>query len=335
MLGYKAGTSNHRKKLETVGFKLSYTPHTIYRYRTFSSSTVELLCSDVQFFAKAADFNDPFDCSPVIKVDSGLSQMRNILKALVFARVRAETLAALKKAKFEDIRAMPHAEQVADREAFSAIERVAYYATDPEYDDRTIAEIGMLRFDIERELQNRYGKGICCFSQEFDNPLLWSHYGDQHRGICIGYTLNRNPAPELKQVRYGGERTITTTLLEQAILKNDTVALAQLDADFLLRKAPEWEYEKEWRLIGNIGLQDSPLMLTEVTFGLRCPGAVRHIFMKALEGRTSEIQFYEMYNPPGTFKLDRTHVDMEYLMHFPNVAMSGIEAFGDPDPFVS
>jgi hypothetical protein len=293
--------------------------------------TVDLLCSDVQFFAKPTDFNDPFDCSPVIDVDSDLPQLRSILKALVTARVRAETLAALKKAKFNEALAIPHAEQLAEREAMQAIEYVAYHATNPKYDDRTAAETGMLRFDIQTELQNRYGKGICCFSEEFDNPLLWSHYGDQHRGICIGYTLDRKPKPALRQVKYGGERTITTSLLEQALLKNNADAIAQLDADFLLRKAPEWSYEKEWRLIGNVGLQDSPLKLTEVTFGLRCPGAVQHILMKALEGRTDEVQFYQMCNLYGTFQLERIPVDMEYMMHFPNSAMSGVEAFGGPD----
>lgn len=308
---------------------MSQTPHTIYRYRTFSSTTVDLLCSDVQFFAKPADFNDPFDCSPVIEVNSRLRQLRNILKALVTTRVRAETLSALKKAKIDVLVAKIHSEQLAEHKAVQAIETVAYHATNPEYDDRAVAEISILRFEIDRELKSRYEKGICCFSEDFNNPLLWSHYGDQHRGICIGYSLDRKPKPELKQVRYGGERTITTNLLEQALLKVDKEAIARLDADFLLRKAPEWHYEKEWRLIGNVGLQDSPLKLTEITFGLRCIGAVRHILMKALEGRIPEVRFYEMYNPYGTFHLDRAEVDLEYLMHFPNVAMSGVEVFGD------
>jgi hypothetical protein len=308
---------------------LNHTPHTIYRYRTFSARTVDLLCSDAQYFSKAADFNDPFDCSPVIEVDSELPHLRKIYKKLVAGRVQAETRDALKKAKFDEAGAIDHAAQVAERESLRAIQDVAYHATNPEYADQMAAEVNILRFEIETELQNRYSKGLCCFSEEFDNPLLWSHYGDQHHGICIGYALDRDPKPELKQVRYGGERKITTSLLEKAILENDEAAAATLDADYLLRKAPEWGYEKEWRLIGNVGHQDSPLKLTEIIFGLRCSGAVRHILLKALEGRTSKVEFYEMCNTYGTFKLERNPVDMEYLMHFPNVAMSAYEMFGD------
>src|SRR5207253_3097370 len=108
--------------------------------------------------------------------------------------------------------AISHAERVAQHEASRAVQYVSYHATNPEYDDRRAAEISMLGLEIQIELQNRYGKGICCFSEEYNNPLLWSHYGDQHRGICIGYTLDRRPKPDLRQVRYGGDRTITTSL---------------------------------------------------------------------------------------------------------------------------
>lgn len=326
-----AGTSL-LTKYESEEIILSYTPDVIYRYRPFSSQTLDLLCEDKQFFSNPLNFNDPFDSSPVIEVDSSASQLRKILKELVATRVRAETIAALKSAKLDETVAASHAEQIAQREAMEAVRYAAYHATNPEYDNRTSAEIGILRFDIERELRSRYGKGICCFSEEYNNPLLWSHYGDQHRGICIGYTLDRRPRPELKRVRYGGDRTITTRLLEQALVEKDADAIAQLDANVLLRKAPEWAYEKEWRLIGSTGLQESPLKLAEIIFGFRCSAAVQHTLMKALEGRADPIQFYEIVNKVGTYQLVRDDVDIEYTARLPHVAASALEIFGDPTP---
>jgi hypothetical protein len=90
-------------------------------------------------------------------------------------------------------------------------------------------------------------------------------------------------------------------LIDAAILQKHAAATARLDAKVLLQKAPEWSYEKEWRLIGNVGPQDSPLKLTEVTFGLRCPDAVRHTLLQALNGRSVRVEFYEMRNTWGTF----------------------------------
>lgn len=306
-------------------------PSTVYRYRTFSSSTIDLLCNNELFFANPGDFNDPFDCAPFVEVDSDLPRLQAILKELVATRVRGETLAALKNAKFSETMAISHAEQVAKREALQAIEDVRHHASNPEHDDRTAAELGILRLEIQLELQNRYGKGICCFSEEFNSPLLWSHYGDQHRGLCIGYFVERRPRPELKQVSYGGDRTITTSSLEAALLQKNANAIALLDAKVLLRKAPDWEYEREWRLISNVGLQESPLKLTEVTFGLRCANAVRHTLMRALDGRPDSVAFYEMRNIRGTFNLERVPVDSEDTCYLPRTAMSGIEAFGDPN----
>jgi hypothetical protein len=310
---------------------LSQTPETIYRYRAFSSSTINLLCRDEQFFANPTDFNDPFDCSPIIEIDTDVHRLRAILKELVSTRVHADTLAALENAKFSKVMAASHAEQVAQREALRAVEYVSYHATNPEYDDPAAAEIGMLGYDIQTELRNRYGKGICCFSEQYDNPLLWSHYGDQHRGLCIGYSLDRRPLPDLKKVSYGGDRTITTSLLEQALLEKRSDAIELLDANVLLRKAPEWGYENEWRLIGKVGLQESPLKLTEITFGLRCSASVQHTVMKALHGRTDPVAFYEMRNIHSTFLLERSFVDMEEVAFLPNTAQSALEVFGDPE----
>jgi len=29
-------------------------------------------------------------------------------------------------------------------------------------------------------------RGLLCFSRSWTNPLLWAHYSDKHRGMCLG-----------------------------------------------------------------------------------------------------------------------------------------------------
>jgi hypothetical protein len=36
--------------------------------------------------------------------------------------------------------------------------------------------------------------GLLCFSQAWKNPVLWSHYADRHRGICLGFDIDRTLA---------------------------------------------------------------------------------------------------------------------------------------------
>jgi hypothetical protein len=307
-------------------------PRKIYRYQCFSATTVGSLCHDTLYFADPAAFNDPLDCQPTVDADSDIDTLRHLLSELVKKRVEAESVAALNKAHLKSKKAAAHAKRLGEKAAHSELANIAYHATNPEYEvSEEEAERRLLTSDIQRELLKQYDRGVCCFSAAVDNPLLWSHYGDQHRGLCIGYGLNRTPSPQLRKVVYGGSRTVATSLIAKALLENDPEAQELLDRDVLLRKAPPWRYEREWRLLGNRGVQDSALELKDVTFGLRCPVALQHAVITALESREEEVRFYEMYEVRGSFKLKRKPVDTDEMRAFlPKTARSGVEIFGSP-----
>jgi len=294
---------------------------------------VESLCHDELYFASPADFNDPFDCKPVVVPDSDLRTLQAVLRKLIERRVSAETLNALKTARLKGDKVVAYARRCGKQEGARELANIAYHATNPDYDcSKEEAERGLLAADIQRELLRQHDGGVCCFSETFKNPLLWSHYGDQHRGVCIGYGLDRLPRPEMHKVLYGGSRTVKSSLVAQAILEEDEQAIAALERDVLLRKAPEWHYEKEWRLRGSRGAQESCLRLIDVTFGFRCSGALKHALVSSLERRVPEVKFYEIRAIPGTFKLMREELDRAELSAcFPKVAESGIEIFGNPE----
>ena len=31
--------------------------------------------------------------------------------------------------------------------------------------------------------------GVTCFSKKFDNIVMWSHYSDKHRGVCLKFDI--------------------------------------------------------------------------------------------------------------------------------------------------
>jgi hypothetical protein len=223
----------------------------------------------------------------------------------------------------------------AEIEANRALAEAAYHATNPDYDEGPAeAERQLLEGEIERELLQNYERGVCCFSEDFKSSLLWSHYGDQHRGICIGYTADRRPSPRPERVSYGGGRIIKTSQLVSAILNDEPKATRRLDRNVLLRKSRDWSYECEWRLIGSSGVQNSPLLMTEVVFGLRCPGAVQHTVVQALRDRdAAPITFFEIYQVPRRYTLRRRPLELGELgACYPKVAMSGHEMFSPVEP---
>ena len=311
---------------------MSRNPTTFYRYRAFNAITLDSLCRDTMHFANPGTFNDPLDCSPTLDCDSELGDLRNLYSILFRRRVLSEVHEALKKAGVRGERASTHADRRVQLMVENEMANIAYNATNPEHSGtKDVVEAWILTDEIETELRRYYDRGVCCFSESYSSPVLWSHYGDQHRGLCIGYGIDRTPKPQLQKVIYGRSRGIKTSALVRTFIHSDCEAQNELDRDVLLRKAGEWRYEHEWRLIGPQGLQESPLLLKEVIFGLRCATAVKHSVVKALLGSDRTIRFYEVYVVRGQYVLRRTQLDLDELSVFlPHSAVSGIEIFG-PD----
>ena len=76
------------------------------------------------------------------------------------------------------------------------------------------------------------------------------------------------------------------------------------------------------------GLQESPLLLKEVTSGLRCAPSVKHAVVRALAGREKPLQFYEMHEVRSRYRLNRELLEVDELTTWlPQTAASGEEIF--------
>ena len=243
--------------------------------------------------------------------------------------------AAAKIIKYRGPKTMSHIERHSRQQADRIIQEIEYHATDPEYDFEDPQRFLFGRY-IEDELLQQYDKGIVSLAERAVCPLMWSHYGDQHRGVCIGYSVPDNALGNLHKVKYGGSRLVEVSKVA-AMLEGNRSAHGQVDQSVLLQKAESWRYEREWRLIGPRGLQNSPLKLEEIIFGIRCKAWAKYALMKALKDRDRSIKFYEMYEVPGTFKLQKCELnyDDELFVHFPRRYLSIFEAFENLTPVTS
>ena len=41
--------------------------------------------------------------------------------------------------------------------------------------------------EVKRELNRT--KGILCFSENWNNPVMWAHYADRYKGVCLGFDV--------------------------------------------------------------------------------------------------------------------------------------------------
>lgn len=84
--------------------------------------------------------------------------------------------------------------------------------------------------------------GALCFSRGWSHPMIWSHYADKHRGICLGFDV---PEDKAIPISYRAERLKFD--LERQLSKNTRDE--KLGLKLLATKYDGWEYEDEVRLV--------------------------------------------------------------------------------------
>jgi Protein of unknown function (DUF2971) len=133
-----------------------------------------------------------------------------------------------------------------------------------------------------REVSLRFG--MVCFSLSWQNPLLWSHYGDRHRGMALGFDLN--PA-KCRKVRYVKTRPQLRTV---------DLAVAN---KLLFTKYIDWKYEQEVRMFTNLSDIDPDTKLYFADFGEDC--ALREVIVGPLGGVTNHNlrEVLGDFNPDG------------------------------------
>ncbi len=302
-------------------------PKRLYKYRDFSNRTLDMVVSDNVYYADPSTFNDPLDTRPSLETNLDEAELEKILRSFVERRTSVDMSAAANTIKYRGPKTMDHIKRHSRRQADQLIEEIKFHAMDPEYDSEDQQRL-LLGHYIEVELLRQYDKGIVSLAERATCPLMWSHYGDQHGGVCIGYSVPVTAAGNLYKVKYGGSRLVEASKVAAMLVGND-VARGQVDEAVLLRKAASWGYEREWRLIRPRGLQNSPLELEEIIFGMRCKASAKYAVMKALEGRDRPVKFFEMREVSGTFKLKKyaLNYDNELFVHFPKRSLSIFEAF--------
>ena len=121
-----------------------------------------------------------------------------------------------------------------------------------------------LRKAVKRAKEN-FSKhsGIICFSRNWQSPVQWAHYADNHKGLCLGFDISDHLLNEV-------------TYIEKPIEFSGGIHQIQLD-DILVTKFEHWDYEEEFRLFIkldkiNNGLYFEPfsedIVLSKVIIGL-------------------------------------------------------------------
>lgn len=82
---------------------------------------------------------------------------------------------------------------------------------------------------------------VCCFTPHNDNVLMWAHYADSYKGVCVEYDMAAlaDMIGILLPVKYEQNYPIVD------YLNDPSNAIMQM----VLTKSKDWEYEHEYRAV--------------------------------------------------------------------------------------
>jgi hypothetical protein len=216
-------------------------PEFLYKYRTVDTIQAlervrAILIQHQLWFSAADDFNDPYDCAPIVRTPLNRQRMIGIA-----SRVAARETEGKGRAQ----------RRLARRENLVRIKRMNY---SPEQVEQINAGIlAMIRRDT----------GVFSLSADAASVLMWSHYAQSHTGVCLRFRLDVNS--EIRDavgVRYSVERPTVDFL-------GDPMEMA---TKALLHKADYWSYEDDYRIVKPDGVGRHgfpPLVLDGIIFGAK------------------------------------------------------------------
>lgn len=189
-------------------------PGYLYKFRAVNDYTMSIFEDQSLFFSAAQNFNDPFDFLPVVEADASKADLVSYLD---------------RQMKDEGF---PRAER---RRRQSLLSKRSTIKTN-------LAGARQVAADALSEV--RVQTGVLSLSASPEKVLLWSHYADSHRGICLRFRQQRKDGfLELTQpIVYQAERPDINPTID------DNWTMFQRA---LLTKADFWSYEEEWRLVIN------------------------------------------------------------------------------------
>jgi len=128
-------------------------------------------------------------------------------------------------------------------------------------------------------------RGLLCFSATWRDPVLWAHYANKHKGLCLAFEV---PDAACRAVTYEKHRL--------SLPLRPTLP----DAEALIfTKYANWQYEQELRIWAALNESDDglyfaefgpSLILKKVISGARCTLPF-HEIKEATEPLAAEVQF--------------------------------------------
>jgi hypothetical protein len=260
----------NRKRIESM----EPPPEILYKYRSLSGDafkfTHDIFIKNELYFPHPDQINDPFDC-----------KLHPYLKDLTKEQIIKYFNALDPKPKGLDLNKLKEHPSSYIEEHFKA--------------------------NPPKAQQN---VGVLSFSEKYSDILMWGHYADSHKGICIGFDYHglfftfKGPVPP-EQVKYPNDNEYP----KWNPFVDDVIS--QIDKMYFTKARP-WHYEKEWRVIlpehGKSLQKIDPNAIVSVYLGCQIEPGDRETVINWCLQREQKPKMYEMIKDDTSYTLKENEV---------------------------
>ncbi|GGY45342.1 DUF2971 domain-containing protein [Pseudoduganella albidiflava] len=250
-------------------------PEYLYKYRPFASEcdiefTRQIVCDNTIYFAPPCTFNDPFDSRPAFTFDAPFDEMKAYYRRMCSKQ-------------------MP---QLTERACEEELEKIL---ADPATDLRTPQGQQRIQQLHSRILAEEVG--VLCLSSERDHILMWSHYADCHKGICLRFDARAAFLREARPIGYEQRRELINPFRD----RDEDMA-----AKTFLMKSRHWLYEGEWRAVRYEGpgpVEFAPEALTGIVLGANASKEAEERAREWASRRRAPLELLRAYPDQQDFRL--------------------------------
>ena len=255
-------------------------PKSLFKYRPFDDYTFDMFENNYVYLCQAEKLDDPSECMTELKVNDLYDYEKNHLKPKCIEQIFDMIVPYTNEDTHNQVKSMLN--QIINQKGTiypkdileltmyiqpmypntNLAPLVNYIASIPQLLDKPEVDEQFKTFLVVA-MEARQKLGICSLSETENNKEMWNNYANNNSGYCIEYDVSDYEFnKDILPVVYKDDRNcnVITQLINMFI--NDMIynfSDKQIKTDIsqyislFVTKNLIWEYQKEWRLIGNAG----------------------------------------------------------------------------------
>ncbi len=229
-------------------------PSKLYKYRPVNKYSINNLQEDTVWLNSPNDYNDPYEFYEKIDFEAVNREITKKHFDELIERMTSKVQISqeiIDKAKESDKPIEMIGKDLMKENQYTDLKIETFFNFISDYTAKNNQRLISEKLEFIQDSMK-----VSSFCEENSQFLMWSHYADSHKGFCIEYDIDHWNRSDFKRrilfpIIYQEEVYDSTPHLLKSINQTEWNNLYPLLSGST--KSKNWEYEKEWRFIINIG----------------------------------------------------------------------------------